>query len=215
VYAADRSEVLIELIHRVLRDTPSGRVDAAVLYGQTKENEGVMLDALADAYWEGLAEWLALPDFEGLARGELMVSSFEAWEDLLCERGVPRDMIISYPTATDVPPSTDAEAKGLVRFAKERGWASVAIVVPPLHAVRAFVSTIAPVVREYPELRVYSAPSVAPSWAESVFHSGSMPRARRADHIAGEFEKMERYQKQGSHLSPQEVLDYLNWRDSQ
>ena len=128
---------------------------------------------------------------------------------------IPEDRIVGFPLATEIPPCTDAEARGLVRFAKERGWKSLVIVVPPFHAVRAFVSTVSPAIREYPELKVYSHPSQAPSWTEEVMCFQGMPRGKRASFIPKEFEKMERYLATGSHLAPEEILAYLDRRDAQ
>ena len=92
---------------------------------------------------------------------------------------------------------------------------SVVVVVPPLHTIRAFVSTVSPAVREYPELNVWSAPSWPLSWVEEVICFQNKPAARRADQFPSEFEKMERYLAKGDHLSAEEVIRYLNWRDSE
>ena len=214
MYCEDRI-MLIELLHRVLSDALPAYSNVAAMYGETRENEGLQLAMMATLWHGSSVGNLAVSGFKGEEKGELIVSGFGRWSEILHKMyNIPERHIVGFPLATELPPCTDAEARGLVRFAKERGWKSLVIVVPPFHAVRAFVSTVSPAVREYPELKVYSHPSLAPSWTEKVMCFQGMPRGKRTSFIPSEFEKMERYLATGSHLAPEEVLAYLDRRDA-
>lgn len=206
---------LIELLHRVLRDNlPTQKADAAVLYAQTKNHEMAQLEQLANLYKYRVVSKLAISGYEGCNNGQFIVSGFYYWKKTLENFGIPTTDILGFPLSTELPPCTDADAKGFVRFAKNRGWESAVVVVPPLHAVRAFVSTVTPVIREYPKLRVYSCPSETPLWTEKTLHSQSAPEDSGANLIKTEFAKLETYFKKGNHLSKEKVIEYLNQRDA-
>ncbi len=100
-----------------------------------------------------------------------------------------------------------------MEFAKKQGWKSLIVTVPPLHQVRAFISTVSAAIKYYPELKVYSMPAEALPWTEEVIHSQSAPRARRRAQFSGELAKLAKYWKKGDHSSPDEILDYLDRRD--
>lgn len=208
------SEVeLFELITRILcDDIPAAQVNAVCVFAQTVENEMPMLETAASAF-RGGSRYVAVSGYVGMESVCLKVHGFFALAQKLVDLGVRESAILQFPLSKKLPPCTDAEAMGLVEYATKQGWKSLALTLPPLHQVRGMVSLISAVVKAGSPLRVYGTPSYAPSWTEVVFHSESEPRAPRHAQFAGELRKLKRYLEQGSHMSPGEVLDYLNLRD--
>ena len=172
------------------------------------------MDRATELYQSGMASKIAVCGYTGKVTEGFVVSSGAQYKQNLVQCGIPEEAVVLFQLATEIPPSTDAEARGVVRLAKKLGWQSLFVVVPPLHAVRAFVSTVAPTVREYPELMVYSYPARTPNWTEGVWHSETAPKARRTDQLPGELAKMMKYYEKGDHLSIRDVLDYLDHRDA-
>ena len=68
--------------------------------------------------------------------------------------------------------------------------------------------------REYPELLIYSYPGEAMPWQEEVVHSQGTLKAKRRDLIQEELERIEKYQSKGDLASPEQVLSYLNKRET-
>ncbi len=205
---------LFELVTRILCDPLPETVDAVAIFGETFENEDSMLNAAARCVQKDRARFIAVSGEEGDHKGEFRVSSGKEYEEILVTRGVPRNKLVSFPLSTKFPPSTDAEAIGLVEYADRAGWTSIIVTVPPLHQVRAFISTVSAVLKANSPLRVYSFHGGLLSWTEEVFHSQSAPKAPRHEQFEGELGKLIRYAGKGDHASPEEILAYLNRRDT-
>jgi hypothetical protein len=209
-------ERLFELVARILCDSiPPGSVDAVCFFGQTTENDTPMLESAARIQRAGLANLVAVTGFKGEKNEEkgFEVRSCEAFTAKLVELGVDPANIVGFPLSAKFPPCTDAEAIGVVEFAKERGWKSLIVTVPPLHQVRAFISIVSAAIKYYPELMIYSVPAEALPWTQEVIHSQSAPRARRSAQFAGELAKLEKYWLKGDHSSPDVILAYLDTRE--
>jgi hypothetical protein len=52
------------------------------------------------------------------------------------------------------------------------------------------------------------------SWQEEVIHSQGTLKAKRRDLIQEELERIEKYQKKGDLTTPEQVLSYLNKRET-
>lgn len=201
---------LDELVTRVLCDTaPDGSVDTAYLFGETKDNQESVLKAGALLYLTGPAEKIAIC---GLAEGSGYPGVL-SWREKLISLAVPEEDILEVPPAPDFPPSTHAEALGLARFAKLHKWKSIYVIAPPLHQLRAFVTTVTEALKEYPEFLIYSFPGVPQNWEEHIVHSQGIQKGTRSELLAEELKKIEKYYKKGDLLSAEEILKYLNWRD--
>jgi len=197
------------LAHRVLCDEPPpDEIDAICFFGQTEENDMFALRAIAKR-WQKHQCLVLVGTCERIERGGLIVRGSDAWVSTLEELGVHPGSILVYPMSDKLPPSTDAEALGMVEAIRENSWTRFVIVVPPLHAIRAFVSLVSACVKSGLDVAIWSAPATAPAWDEDVFHSGSMPSAPRVDQIAGEFGKIMAYCAKGDHLTAAEVLEWL------
>ncbi|MBI2048864.1 MAG: YdcF family protein [Candidatus Liptonbacteria bacterium] len=203
---------LDELITRILCDTaPRHKVDAAYLFSETVDNEASVLKAAVFLYGLGPVNKLAVAH---LGR-KFGYPGFRSWVKKLVAMGVPQKDVRLIPLAKDFPPSTDAEALGLVRYAKAKGWKSIYVVAPPLHQLRAFITTVSHAMKEKSDVKVYSFPGIPQSWEEHVVHSQGIQKGTRSELLAKELEKIERYYREGDLVSGEEVLGYLNKRDKE
>lgn len=216
IFTTDLVECLT-LAHRILRDEPlPDEIDAICFFGQTEENDHDALRKGSDLWFDCQSAQVLVGQCDRIERENgLVVRGSDAWVKELEGFGVDSESIQVYPMSDKFPPSTDAEAWGMVPLIKENGWKRLVVTVPPLHAIRAFVSLVSACLKNgLDDVGIWSAPSAAPPWNESVFHSGSMPSATRVSHIAGELAKIFAYCAKGDHPPAQKVLEYLNHRDT-
>lgn len=207
----NNAAVLNELVTRVLCDTAPrwGRADAAYLFAETRDNDGSVL-AAGEFLWRlgrvrrvcivNQKAWVAFP-------------GFDSWKKKLLRTGVPRTRIAGIPLAQDFPPSTDAEATGLIRFAEARGWQTIYIVAQPLHQLRAFVSCVSAAKREKSNVFIFNFTGFPQRWEDRIVHSQGIQRGTRSNLIHKELKKISRYFKKGDLVSPGNVLKYMNKRD--
>ena len=74
------------------------------------------------------------------------------------------------------------------------------------------MTTVTVALSDYPELKVYSHPGRTQPWDETVTHSQGMLEGTRAELIAAEQERIEKYTAQGDLAPREEVLHYLQAR---
>lgn len=67
--------------------------------------------------------------------------------------------------------------------------------------------------REYPSLKVYSYPGAPQPWDEVVTHSQGRLRGTRAELIAEEQKRIEKYTAQDELAPRAKILEYLRTRD--
>lgn len=110
--------------------------------------------------------------------------------------------------------NTGSEAEALVRYGASLGG-DIGIVAPAFHLVRAFTTTVSAMVRLDKMQRVYAIAGAPLPWTESVRHSQGTLENTRADLLADELKRLEKYRAEeyGSMLNAKSVLEYLNWRD--
>lgn len=201
---------LDELITRVLCDTvQQHKVDAAYLFSETADNEASVLKAGVFLYGLGPVSKLAVAYLEK----KFGYPGFRSWIKKLVSMGIPQKDIYLIPLAKDFPPSTDAEALGLIRYAKSKKWKSLYVVAPPLHQLRAFITTVSHAIQEKSNIKVYSFPGIPQSWEEHIVHSQGIQKGTRSELLAKELEKIEKYYRKGDLVSAEEVLEYLDRRD--
>lgn len=209
-------EDLFKVTTRILCDVrPSHGLDAICLVTETGENEAASIETAAEAWKLGAAGSIAISGYVGAHTREFTVPGYESVKKRLIEHGVAADAIYVFPLAADLPPSTDAEARGCIAYAAEKGWKYIGIVAPPLHQVRTVISVVSACVKAQAPIQVYSMPAPAPSWVTSVIHSESDPRAKRIDHLSIELAKIKRYETIGLHISYKELLSYFDRRDQE
>lgn len=139
---------------------------------------------------------------------------FGNWKKKLVKLGIPERKIVGVQISSDFPPSTHAEAWGIVRYAKKSKWRTLYIVAPPLHQLRAFVTTVTALIREKARVLAYNFVGMSQRWEEHIIHSQGIQKGTRSELLTEEFEKMERYYKKGDLISGEEVLKYLDKRDA-
>lgn len=203
--------VLNELVTRVLCDISprGGRANALYLFGETRDNENSVI-AAGEFLWRlGRVSRVCISNQKAWAA----FPGFDSWEKKLIKAGVPRARITGIPLAQDFPPSTDAEAAGLIRFTEARGWRTIYIVAQPLHQLRAFVSCVSVAKREKSNVFIFNFTGFPQRWEERIVHSQGIQRGTRSNLIRKELKKISRYFKKGDLVSPGNVLKYMNKRD--
>lgn len=201
------------LDHRILRDSePPRDIDAICFFGQTQENDRVALRAIAER-WRKYHCPVLVGLCERIEKGVFIVRGSDAWVNDLEEYGVARESVMVYPMSNKFPPSTDAEAYGMVEIIKRKSWSRLVVTVPPLHAVRAFVTFVSACVKSgLDDACIWSAPSEAPPWDEVVCYSGGMLQTSREKHIVVDATKTTTYCLKGDHLTAREVIEYMQAR---
>lgn len=202
---------LAELLMRTLCDVePSGVVDLAYLFGNTRDNQrsviarGVRLHQRWNLKRVGIVDFPNFAGYEGTA----------AWRNDLLLGGVPASQIIEIPGAHPIS-HTHTEAERLIARVRDEGWKTIIVVAVPFHQLRAFMDTIGVVLKEglQEHLRVFSATGFPLSWTDRAVHSQGTVSAPRFELIGPELDRIVRYWKKGDMPTARQVLDYLNWRD--
>jgi len=186
----------------VLADTVPSDYDALFVHASPVRDDRLdarLLDRVAQAYHSGA-------DFKVVINGltedvcqakNLAYLGYERWYNILVQFGVSRDDILVLEAAGH----TGAEARNLLRLAKEYGWKKLVISSQPHHQLRCFLQAIALMDEEgwYPA--VYNLPAPGISWHHEMKKPvmtggtgatgdvlGTLP-----EHIVREFESIEMY----------------------
>lgn len=200
---------LIELIIRTLCDTlPKRTVDAAFLFGQTKDNQQSVFGSAQHLLQQRHVRKIVIMHTDALSG----YPGFESWRRALIRTGIQDTLIEGAPSPETTSLNTLIEARALVRHAELRGYNSLIVCASPFQQPRAFMTSVSVAMRAYPELEIYSQPGLALPWHEKATHSQGLTTGTRAALIAEELNRIERYQGQGDLASVGEVLDYLNKR---
>jgi hypothetical protein len=201
---------LIELLIRTLCDLlPDLPADGAYLFGQTADNQQSVFETGVDLVNRQRARRLLIPD----STPQCGYPGFRAWRQALGGLGLGESDIVGVSTASLPGLNTLAEAEALVRHARAEGLARIFVVAPPFHQLRAFITTVSVVLREFPELRVYNRVGAALPWDETAVHSQGVLQCTRGELIHSELARIERYRRKGDLVSQDEVFAYLQWRD--
>ncbi len=202
---------LDELITRIFFDPVpyDKKPDIAYLFGETVDEEDSVLKAGAALYDTGAIKKIA---HCGARKGHAF-SGKKNWSKKLHALGIPFKDIYPIPLSKKFPPSTHAESFGLVSYARKQGWKKIYIVAPPLHQLRAFVTTVSAIIKEKSHLRVYSFTGLPQNWEERIAHSQKPQKRARHEFFGDEFKKIEKYYQKGDLVSGKEILKYLEKRD--
>ncbi|OFZ54171.1 MAG: hypothetical protein A3D92_03660, partial [Bacteroidetes bacterium RIFCSPHIGHO2_02_FULL_44_7] len=137
------------------------------------------------------------------------------WAEELKREGIWEERIFPIQSANDLfPPSTSAEAAGVIRSAKEKGLKDVIVVAAPFHQLRAFITTVSVTINMKADIRVWSHTGAPEDWDEVGVHTQSTPPMTRKEQLKSELEKLQRYHEEGSIVPPEEIEKYLNKRDN-
>jgi hypothetical protein len=201
----------LELLTRTLCDSyPKSVTDCAYLYCQTQDNQHSVFGAAQLLLNSSLTSRVCLLH----ADAKSGYPGFSPWSSRLRALGIPEAQIEGVRIEDTPTLNTLIESEALIRFAKRQGYSSLYVVAPPFHQLRAFMTAVTVVLKEHPALWLYSYPGVALSWQAEVAHSQGRLRAKRRELITAELERIERYQRKGDIASFEQVLAYLNARDT-
>ncbi|MHA6248359.1 YdcF family protein [Pontibacter sp. CAU 1760] len=205
--------MLEELIIRTLCDTlPGEAADALFLFGQTEDNQASAFAAVHTLHRQHCLKKVLLLDTEPISG----YPGYANWKRALTAQGVAEELM--EPVAP-VPPDpellhTRIEAEAAIWHAKEKGYRRLIVTASPFQQPRAFMAAVTAAQLHYPGLYLYSLPGKALPWKEQVVHSQGEVQDTRAGLIAGEMQRIRKYHAQGDLASVDEVLAYLNRRDT-
>jgi hypothetical protein len=199
-----------ELLLRILSDVrPPVPVEGAYLFAETESNQNSVFAAAQELFNHCLTEKVLISNcvpksgYVGAA----------AHRQALIACGVPAGSIQEVPMEPTEILHTRVEAEGVVRFAKTEGYERLLVTSVPFHQERAFLAVVTAALASYPSLKIYSYPGAPQPWDEIVTHSQGQLRGTRAELIAEEQKRIEKYTAQGD-LAPRErILEYLRTRD--
>ncbi len=201
--------MLIELIIRTLCDTlPKRTADGVFLFGQTVDNQESVFASAHHLLQRRRARKVMIMHTDALSG----YPGFESWRRAMIRVGVQDGLIEGVSTPETMSLNTLIEARAMVRHAKRRGYTTVIVCASPFQQPRAFMTSVTAAMYDYPGLRIYSQPGLPLPWHEKATHSQGSTAGTRAGLIAGEIERIARYQGKGDLDSVQDVLDYLNKR---
>ena len=201
----------IELLTRVLCDLqPENPTNGAYLYCQTKSNQQSIFQAAHFLLNNALTHRILILN----TKAKSGYPGFTEWKQQLHQLGLSEDQIEGVLNKETSMLNTLIESEAIIRFARQHSYHSLFVVAPPFQQLRAFMTAVTVALREYPELLIYSYPGVAMSWQEEVIHSQGTLKAKRRDLIQEELERIEKYQSKGDLASSEQVLSYLNKRET-
>jgi hypothetical protein len=201
----------LELLTRTLCDLrPKASTNGAYLYCQTKGNQQSVFQAARFLLNNSFVSNILILQ----TKAKSGYPGFDEWNHQLQELGLPGRKIEGIKSEETAGINTLIESEALIRFAKQKGYCSLFVVSPPFHQLRAFMTAVTVAIREYPELLIYSYPGVTMPWQEEVAHSQGTLKAKRYGLIHEEFERINKYQNKGDLASYEQVLSYLNNRNT-
>jgi hypothetical protein len=199
-----------ELLLRILADVrPTGVVEGAYLFAETEPNQQSVFTAGRELVERDRVRKLLISDCTPKS-GYL---GAVAYRRAMIEFGIPAGTIEEVPMEPTEILHTMIESRTVVRFARAQGYRKLLVVSAPFHQERAFMSMVTAALREYPALKLYSHPGAPQPWDEVVTHSQGRLRGTRAELIAEEHKRIDKYAAQGDLLPRKAVLEYLRTRD--
>jgi len=205
---------LREVYYRVVAEAerPPPQADMMYLLGETKSNQASVLDRAS--------EFSGVIGIIGYSNTEYMgYPGSDVWIPELMKRGVSSKRIVlikgSFVEVGGKKIShTLSEMRALVRYAKLNDIYKIIIVAPRFHLLRSFMSRVHAVNEYCPELRLYPTLGTPLSWNEESSHSQGTLTGIRVDFFVEEIIRIYTYHDQGNLPSPEDVLAYLDLRDT-
>jgi hypothetical protein len=200
-----------------LADTrPAGKVPAALIHGNTPQNEISPLEGALRVWMGDEADDLYLcggEEYRNPPGGPVAYRGFTAWKGWLVARGVRAENI--RPNNQPGPIlHTGTEAQSFIKLAKQMGWGTALIVATPLQITRSLVNNITFIKRFNVDLKVYAVPGPPEPWHELALHSQGQQTLTRLDSVVAEWRRLNSwYNNELDLVSAREVLEYLEWRD--
>ncbi len=205
------TQSLLELVFRSVFDSsPALPTEGGFLFSETPDNELSVIETAADLVHSGLTRSLLVLD----SPPRCGYGGVERWIDALVDRGLTQERLHRIPTDSYEILTTQTESQAFVSWAKQRGLRTAHIVAAPFHQLRAFITLVSVMLSRSVPLLLYSRPGSPQSWDETVVHSQGVLKARRAELIKAEMERIEKYRDKGDLASDDEIIRYLIMRDA-
>lgn len=201
--------LLVPRIFGDYRDPRRGPFELAYIYANTPSNEDSMFLRAIDLANARQIRSLGTSDgdlgfgYEGFGHSlkRLYALGWKKTEEI---------PIVKFDVKGNV--NTGSEARLLADYMRGKKG-DLAVIAPPFHIVRAFMTTITALAGA--PVRVYAIPGVLLPWMEEAVHSQGTLKKPRKDLLGSELQRLEKYRvpEFGSMLSAGKVIEYLNWRD--
>lgn len=205
---------LRELYYRIVAEgaCPLPQADMMYLVGQTRSNQVSVLDRASE--FSGSIGIIGYPDTERFG-----YPGSDVWVPELHKRGISDERIVlvkgSFITVGDKEIiHTLSEMHALAHYAKTHVIRKIILVAPRFHLLRSFMSGVHALNKFYPELRLYPALGTPLDWNEDSSHSQGTLTGIRTDFPVEETIRIYTYHGQGNLPDPEDVLAYLDRRDT-
>jgi hypothetical protein len=199
-----------ELLLRILADIrPPEVAEGAYLFAQTEPNQESVFVAGRELIERGRVRKLLISDCTPKSGYPGVTTCRQA----MIEFGIPAAAIEEVPMEPTPILHTLIESQKVVRFAQAQGYRRLIVISAPFHQERAFMTAVTVALREHPALRLYSVPGAPQSWDQVVTHSQGTLCGTRAELLAEEQKRIDRYTAQGDLLPRHTILGYLRSRD--
>ncbi len=199
-----------ELLLRILADVqPADVAEGVYLFAQTEPNQESVFATARELIEQGHARKVLISDCSPKS-GYIGAA---AYRRAMVQFGIPTSVIEEVPMEPTEILHTLIESENVVRFAKAQDHQRLIVTSAPFHQERAFMTVVTVAMREYPSLKVYSYPGAPQPWDEVVTHSQGRLRGTRAELIAEEQKRIEKYTAQDELAPRAKILEYLRTRD--
>ncbi len=207
------------LMHRIFGDPLPGEADVVYPFTETSDNQRSVLKKAAEILHAGRAKKIAVAD----GNDQNGYPGSGPWvAELTGVHNVAHNDIVLVEHKDRSKLNTYHEFIEFVKFALTQNWKSVAIVAPPFHLPRAYITAVSAMLKcaadegkdEKFWLKIYAQCGVAEPWNVCVHHSQGKISGTRQALLAGELNRLVKYHEKGDLLKPTDVIYYLNWRDT-
>lgn len=209
---AEELEAFFFLLPRIFcdyRDPRRGPFKMAFIYSNTPDNEDSSFLRAIELANAGATESVGTSEGER-GRG---YEGFDHSVKRLRALGLQHVSVLKFDSGGNV--NTGSEAHKLAEYARTIAGGDIAVIAPPFHIVRVFMTTVTALKRNDVTARVYAVPGTPLPWLQKATHSQGTLVRLRSELLNDELERLEKYRATefGSMLSAKEVIEYLDWRD--
>jgi len=198
-----------QLLALVLADGVENNRWPTYLFSETANNEDSVMRRGVRMMNDGSAEMLYIID--DTTRTNSGYPGADTWKKKLSGLVLTTD-VETIPCKE--PLNTFTESLAVASLAKERNWNALYIVAPSFHQMRAFISMVSAMKKLNAPVRVYNKVGMAQPWGDTVAHSQGTLVRTRLELVVEESRRIETYTAKGDLLPIEEVLQYIEWRDT-
>jgi len=200
------NEKLHQLNTLVLCDTPgSEKADAIYIFAEPNTYLALLTGAVA-----GLAKSTGVK--VAICGGVGQGYDFRPWLKALREQGLKEDEIVLI--APDDTLNSLTESLKLAQHAKMFGWKNIWITAPPYQQLRAFMTLVTALKKEFHLAKIYNLIALPLKWYKETVHYQGEVKGRPVDFILSESERIEKYIQKNDLLPPEQVLKYFEERET-